>query len=289
MMRGKSDVSKAEPKKKIFVVEDDDDLRNLLLEVLEKEGYDVTGASDGGVARDLLDQKHFDLLLLDLLLPTVGGLEIFQRLQQRPDRPKVIVMTGDDTTETILQLVKGQACQLISKPAARTTYLEAVEQALAQPCEVIPIEVVSAKADWVELLVPCQLEVADRLQSFMLGLNAKLSQEVRESMAVAFRELLVNAIEWGGKLDPSRKVRIACLRSNRILQYRIQDPGPGFKPEDLKHAAINNDPDHPYAHMTARTEKGLRPGGFGLLMTHTLVDELIYNEAHNEVVFIKYL
>jgi len=41
--------------------------------------------------------------------------------------------------------------------------------------------------------------------------------------------------------------------------------------------------------MTARSEKGIRPGGFGLLMTHTLVDELIYNEAHNEVVFIKYL
>jgi hypothetical protein len=41
--------------------------------------------------------------------------------------------------------------------------------------------------------------------------------------------------------------------------------------------------------MSARSEKGLRPGGFGLLMTRTLVDELIFNEAHNEVVFIKYL
>jgi CheY-like chemotaxis protein/anti-sigma regulatory factor (Ser/Thr protein kinase) len=290
MMRGgQTEVSKAEPKKKIFVVEDEDELRNLLLELFEKEGYDATGASDGGVAQDLLDQNHFDLLLLDLLLPTVGGLEIFQRLQKRPDRPKVIVMTGVDTTETILQLVKGQACQLITKPAARSTYLEAVQHAFAETCKVMPIEVVSAKADWIELLVPCQLEVADRLQSFMLGLNAKLSKEVRESMAVAFRELLVNAIEWGGKLDPSRKVRIACLRSARILQYRIQDPGPGFKPDDLKHAAINNDPEHPYEHMAARREKGLRPGGFGLLMTHTLVDELIYNEAHNEVVFIKYL
>jgi CheY-like chemotaxis protein/anti-sigma regulatory factor (Ser/Thr protein kinase) len=281
-------VSKAEHKESIFVVEDNDDLRNLLLDLFEKEGYAVTGASDGGVAQDLLDQKQFDLLLLDLGLPTVGGLEIFQRLQQRPNRPKVIVMTGDDTTETILRLVQG-VCQLISKPAARSAYLEAVQHALAQTTEVMPIEVVSAKADWVELLVPCQLEIADRLQSFMLGLHAKLSPEVRESMGAAFRELLLNAIEWGGKLDPHRKVRIACLRSDRILQYRIQDPGPGFKPDELKHAAINNDPDDPYAHMIARTEKGLRPGGFGLLMTKTLVDELIYNEAHNEVVFVKYL
>jgi len=270
-------------------VEDNDDLRNLLLEQLEKEGYRVTGASDGGVARDVLDTEHFDLVLLDLGLPTVGGFEILQHVRQRAMPPKVIVMTGDDTTETILGLVQGQACQLISKPAARSTYLEAVQHALEQTTDVMPIEIVSAKPDWVELLVPCQLEVADRLQSFMLGLNAKLSPEVRESMGIAFRELLVNAIEWGGKLDPSRKVRIACLRSDRILQYRIQDPGPGFKPDQLNHAAISNDAEHPYAHMTARTEKGIRPGGFGLLMTNTLVDELIFNEAHNEVVFIKYL
>ena len=55
------------------------------------------------------------------------------------------------------------------------------------------------------------------------------------------------------------------------------------------HAAISNAVDEPYAHMRVREEKGLRPGGFGLLMTRTLVDELIYNEAHNEVVFVKYV
>jgi CheY-like chemotaxis protein/anti-sigma regulatory factor (Ser/Thr protein kinase) len=279
----------AEHKKSIFVVEDNDDLRSLLLELFEKEGYEVAGASDGGVAQDLLKQKYFDLVLLDLGLPTVGGLEILQGLQHKADGPKVIVMTGDDTTQTILELVRGQTCHLISKPAPRTAYLEAVEHALAQTSELLPIEIVSAKADWVELLVPCQLEVVDCLQSFILGMNAKLSKEVRESIGIAFRELLMNAIEWGGKLDASRKVRIACLRSDRILQYRIQDPGPGFKPDDLKHAAVTNDPEHPYAHMAARAEKGIRAGGFGLLMTHTLVDELIYNEAHNEVVFIKYL
>ena len=57
----------------------------------------------------------------------------------------------------------------------------------------------------------------------------------------------------------------------------------------LEHAAINNSENDPYGHMRNREEKGLRPGGFGLLMTRTLVDELIWNEAHNEVVFVKYL
>ena len=101
--------------------------------------------------------------------------------------------------------------------------------------------------------------------------------------------LVARAVEWGGRLDPNRTVRIACLRTKHMILYRIADPGPGFSLEQLEHAAISNSDDEPYGHMRVREEKGLRPGGFGLLMTRTLVDELIWNEAHNEVVFVKYL
>ena len=79
------------------------------------------------------------------------------------------------------------------------------------------------------------------------------------------------------------------MRAKRMLMYRIGDPGVGFRPEELLHAAISNPADEPFRHIAEREEKGIRPGGFGLLMTRALVDELIYNEAHNEVVFVKYL
>ena len=74
-----------------------------------------------------------------------------------------------------------------------------------------------------------------------------------------------------------------------MVLYRIADPGPGFSLDQLAHAAISNEPDQPFGHMQVREEKGIRPGGFGLMMARTLVDELIYNDAHNEVVFVKYL
>ena len=48
-------------------------------------------------------------------------------------------------------------------------------------------------------------------------------------------------------------------------------------------------PDDPIAHMHVREAKGIRPGGFGLLMVRASVDELLYNEQRNEVVFVKYL
>ena len=137
--------------------------------------------------------------------------------------------------------------------------------------------------------ITCALEMTDRLQSFMMHLEADLPEDVREATAQAFRELLSNAIEWGGKLDPDRKVRISCLRARRLLLYRIADPGEGFDIDKLRHAAIANPADSPLEHAIIREEQGLRPGGLGLMMTQSLVDELIYNEARNEVVFIKYL
>jgi anti-sigma regulatory factor (Ser/Thr protein kinase) len=203
--------------------------------------------------------------------------------------PRVIVMTADDTPSTVLAAVKEQAYSYLSKPAPPKTIVEIATDALAQKQEPLRIEVVSSKPDWVELLIPCQFEMADRIQSFLAPLDSRLPEEMRASIGQAFRELLLNAIEWGGGLDSQRKVRIACLHTRRMLLYRIQDPGPGFRPDELPHAAISNEPHNPFAHADVRAEKNLRPGGFGLLMTRSLVDELIYNEAHNEVVFVKYL
>jgi anti-sigma regulatory factor (Ser/Thr protein kinase) len=57
----------------------------------------------------------------------------------------------------------------------------------------------------------------------------------------------------------------------------------------LSHSALANPSDRPIEHAMEREKKGLRPGGFGLLMTKQKVDELLYNEAQNEVVFVKYL
>jgi anti-sigma regulatory factor (Ser/Thr protein kinase) len=103
-----------------------------------------------------------------------------------------------------------------------------------------------------------------------------------------FHELLLNAIEWGGHMDGHRKVQVSYLRMRHMLLYRIADPGKGFRFSNLEHAAIAHNGE-PTEHQNIRQRKGLRPGGFGLVLANANADEMLYNEAQNEVVFVKYL
>jgi CheY-like chemotaxis protein/anti-sigma regulatory factor (Ser/Thr protein kinase) len=271
----------------ILVVDDDRGTRHLTRATLAKAGYAVRLAKDGNEALNRLRTGKFDLMLLDVWMPRLDGLGVLDRLKPRKGRPKVVVMTSDDAPETLLNAIRKQAHLYIHKPIEPAALVAVVQDALSKAAEP-PIEVVSARPNWVEIVAPCTRGAADRLHRVMDQLEADLPEDVRESVGYAFRELLLNAVEWGGKLDPRHKVRISYVRGKRMLMYRIADPGPGFKMEGLDHAAIAH-PDNPIEHMTVREARGLRPGGFGLVMVHAKVDELIYNEKHNEVVFIKYL
>lgn len=151
------------------------------------------------------------------------------------------------------------------------------------------IEVVSMLPEWVELRVPSDLTVISPLQELVTQLEAGLSPEVSEAITRAFREMLCNAIEYGGHLDPAAQVEVRLMRLEHAFICRIKDPGHGFDPCTLDHAAINNPNDNPVRHAAVREEKGLRGGGFGILLVSQLVDELVYNDRHNEVQFVKYL
>jgi two-component system, OmpR family, response regulator len=274
---------------RILVVDDDPTTLQMIRHQLKSAGYSVETAEDGEKALALIRRRRFDLVLLDVWMPGMDGLEMLARLRDEPSQPKVVVMTSDENSETLLRAIQEHAYRYVTKPVEPKQLLELVRAVLAAGPELRPIEVLSARPDWVELAVPCDREAAERIQEFMARLEADLPEDVRANVGQAFRELLMNAIEWGGGLDPRQTVRISYLRARRMLLYRIADPGQGFSFQGLTHAAVNNPPDNPVEHMSVRAEKGLRPGGFGLVLTRAMVDELLYNEKQNEVVFVKYL
>ena len=269
----------------VLIVDDDDATRNGLRQLLAYEGLTVDDARDGAEALQKIDHYHFRVVLLDVRLPGIDGIDVLSHCATKRTGSKIIVMTGVDTTETVLAALRGQAYDFVSKPIVPARIVDIVKRALAAGPEIRRIEILSARPDWLELLVPCTRESVDRIQSFIERLEMDLPADVRESVGLAFRELLMNGVEWGGQLDPAQQVRVAFLRTRRMLLYRIADPGRGFTLDDLSHAAGGD----VMAHDDVRRQKGLRPGGFGLVLIRAIADELIYNERRNEVMFIKYL
>jgi CheY-like chemotaxis protein len=278
------------PRRRILVVDDDPALRHAVAALLDAAGCATAQAGDGREALARLHEGAFDLVLLDIGLPGMSGLDVLAEVRKLAHPPHVVIMTADDTPQTLLLAVRGQAHRYIRKPLAPARIVDGVLETLHAPAAAsLPIEVVSALPEWLELVAPCSREVADRIHDFVMQLDMGLSEDVRHAVGQAFRELLMNAVEWGGRLDPTRTVRISCLRTRRMLLYRIADPGEGFDMDQLSHAAVSNPADDPFGHARVREAQGLRPGGLGLLMSQALVDEIVFNEKRNDVVLIKYL
>jgi len=277
-----------QPPARILVADDDRTTRFAISSMLKNAGYVVTAVKDGAEALRYIQKNSFDLAFLDIWMPKLTGLEVLARIRAGASHPKIVIMTSDNTPETLLRAVREQAYEYLTKPFPPKEAVEVAQRALKSDASP-PIEIISAKPHWLELLIPCTREAAERIQSFLVKLETDLSDDLRNTIAVAFRELLLNAVEWGGQLDPNRKVRIAYVRSSRMLLYRVADPGSGFSFENLTHAAVGQPEEQPIAHMAVRDQLGIRPGGFGIAMTRAIADELLYNEAQNEVIFIKYL
>ena len=102
----------------------------------------------------------------------------------------------------------------------------------------------------------------------------------------AFREVLLNAMEHGAGFDASKVIEVAAIRTERTIVYYFKDPGPGFNPKAPGLVATADDP---LSHLEKREASGVRAGGFGLLLTTKLVDEVHYNQYGNEVVLVKHL
>lgn len=276
--------------KRILIVDDDPDVHDLLRKALNDTGRYLESAFSGDEGLKKFEAAHWDLVITDVIMPGgMGGMELLERVRKiRPETP-VVVMTVDSTAEKIVSALRDNAFSWFRKPFVTQAVRDMVDSALASDRLKDDIEVLSASPRWLELRLRCDMETATRALHFVREMEQGLSDSDRDNVALAFREILFNAVEHGGGNDPSVFVTITYMRADGALLFRVRDPGPGFSFAKLRHAALSNPPDEPAAHAMNRDALGMRPGGFGILLTREFVDELLYNEKGNEALLIKYL
>jgi two-component system, OmpR family, response regulator len=271
-----------------FLVVADKPTLESLSATLEHHHANVECVPRAAEALSRLRSAPYDLAVAGHGTNGADPLKLLRRLHTiRPDL-KVIV-TGDANPSRALEAIRSRAYGYLHTPLSRVHTTEMVQQALDSPAWRDDIRVTSSRPEWVTLEVQCKLEAAERATHLTRELASDLDSNTAEDLTSAFRELLLNGIEHGGKSNPHKRVRVSLLRVAGCLMVKMRDPGKGFSFDRIKHAAVSNPEDSPTRHVEIRAEQGQRPGGFGILMARSLVDELVYNERGNEVVFVKKL
>jgi anti-sigma regulatory factor (Ser/Thr protein kinase) len=270
------------------MVDSSPEINQLFTNMCNLEGWDITFAKDNHDALQLAAAQPYELIITGERTSGPEDIELLRRLRLVRPHTRLIILTDEFTPGDVLNSIRERAFSYLTRPFSTERLAELIRTAISEPYWDDGIEILSGTPSWVRLRVRCDVLTANRLLHFYREASGLPDAETEE-VATALREILLNAMEHGGKFDPSQYVEVAYVRTRRLVMCKVKDPGSGFSLDELKHSAISNPPDQPFLHMDERESRGLRPGGFGILMSKNLVDELIYNEKGNEVLLIKYL
>jgi DNA-binding NtrC family response regulator len=106
----------------VLVVDDEVNIRNALVTILEKKGYRVCGAGTGDEALQLLEETRVDMVITDLRMPGMGGLEFLRRLKDKWSDTEVIVMTAFGSIDTAVEAMRLGAYDYLTKPIDRERF-----------------------------------------------------------------------------------------------------------------------------------------------------------------------
>ena len=248
----------------------------------------VECARDNEEALALVEKSAFDLVITDQASSSREDVELLRKVRLVRPNTRLIIVADRSTPADVIAAIRARAFSYITKPLSTQVVEEVLQLAIESPAWEDAIEMLSGTDAWIRLSVRCDVSTANRLQQFVREF-LDLAEVDEDRVATASREMLLNAMEYGGKFDPERRIEIAYLRARRVVLIRIKDPGEGFSFKENLATAANNPPDDPLHHLKHREAQGIRPGGYGILLAKNLVDELFYGEKGNDVLLIKYI
>ena len=118
---------------RLLIVEDEDTLCESLQRVFRREGYEVDRAESAETAFRLLGDRSYDLIITDIILPGISGIELLTKYKQRNPAQKVMVITAYASLTTAVEAIKAGACDFIMKPLMHDEMRRAVRKALDKP------------------------------------------------------------------------------------------------------------------------------------------------------------
>jgi CheY-like chemotaxis protein len=263
---------------RILLVDDEDVVRSLLERFLERKGYDTVVAPDGRTALQIFREEHVDLVLSDLRMPGLNGLELLTAIKEINPRTPVVIISGHGDAQTVVEALKGGAENFVAKPLSMDTLNRVVEQALAISC-LLPTAIpsISKIRQVTHLQCPSMPElICDLVQIIALSaVNVGFAaHDLDNNLKLALVEAITNSMEHGHQWNPSLKVTMQAELTPELLLVNLADEGPGFDQSRL--------PD-PTSEDHILSERGR-----GVFLMRAIMDEVYFNDSGNQVTMVKY-
>jgi DNA-binding NarL/FixJ family response regulator len=224
--------------------------------VLAPEGWVLDECPDLPSAYEAARTQTFTLIVTSPDSTGKDDVEFLRRVRRISPHTRVIILTDESNPEDVIASMREHAFGYLSRGLSVDALAQTLSSVLETPTWTDGIEIVSATPNLITLAVRCQRVAAERLMQFMAEI-ADLPEEEARDVGMAFREMLMNAMEHGGQFDPEKYVEVCYIRTRHMVMARIKDPGDGFSLDEVRHAAFANPPDDPIAHVIRRNEAGM--------------------------------
>jgi CheY-like chemotaxis protein len=290
--------------KSILVVDDEQIIRNVLKRKLEQTtSFVVHTAADGVPALEIFKQEKIDLVISDLLMTEMNGIELLRSLKKINPRVPVIIVTGYGTLDDAIEAIHLGAEDFIKKPFDINEVIETIEKTFRKMAEEADQrEIIKFITDEdIQLSVPNNFEYLNTVINYIFShLRARwhVGDEDLHDVKVCLYEALTNAFEHGNLEIPGeekvrlleisqqswrdflvermtepryreKKIHVVLKINDQLLEVRIRDEGLGFNP----------------AQRTAEVdpEQLFRSSGRGLLLIQSLMDYMEFNGDGTEI------
>ena len=166
----------------VLIVDDEISIRTSLGIFLKKDGYQVDLACDAVQASAMIDEKEYDVILTDVIMPKMTGIELLNKVRQQSSTIQVIIMTGEPTLETAVHAVQLGANNYLSKPIDKSMLLNTVRQAvqikqLSDQKKLMEIQQANYLKDLEKMVQIQTKELQESMQSIVLLLSTVIESK----------------------------------------------------------------------------------------------------------------
>jgi putative nucleotidyltransferase with HDIG domain len=235
---------------RVLIVEDEGLLRELLLQALQEQGYDCVGAGQGAEAIEILQRGEFDLVISDIMMPGLSGVDLLKTIKEEWPDTAVIMATGVMDVHTVVEAIRSGAYDYVTKPFQLDDVLMTIERALDAQ------------------------HMRRELREYQLNLEQKVEEQADELRTLFMRSMqaLAQTLEAKDPYTGGHSERVAALAANMLEAIGVK----GKPLERLRLAGTVHDIGKVGVREAVLNKPGkLTEEEYAHVMTHTTTGEKI--------------